>query len=60
MNETNRETLTERLERYKNAALNLTQDQIDAMAWVMGGSGAGWDKDSVVDAIFRSQMALDQ
>jgi hypothetical protein len=33
------------------AAQTLTQDQIDACAWVMGGSGCGWTRESVIDAL---------
>lgn len=33
------------------AAQTLTQDQIDACAWVMGGSGAGWTKQGVIDSL---------
>jgi len=33
------------------AAKTLTQDQIDACAWVMGGSGAGWTRQSVIASL---------
>ena len=33
------------------AAKTLTQDQINACAWVMGGSGCGWNKEEVVRAL---------
>jgi hypothetical protein len=33
------------------AAQTLTQDQIDACAWVMGGSGCGWTKETIIEAL---------
>ena len=40
-----KEEMTEQMfHRLEEAAKTLTQDQIDACAWVMGGSGAGWNK----------------
>ena len=32
------------------AIQTLTQDQIDACAWVMGGSGAGWTKEKILES----------
>jgi hypothetical protein len=54
----NRETFQERMERLKNAALTLTQDQIDACQWVMGTSN--WNKEDIADVLFRAQMSMDR
>ncbi len=35
----------------RKAAATLTQDQIDACAWAMGGSGCGWTPEKVVEAM---------
>ena len=37
--------------RMEEAAKTLTQIQIDACAWVMGGSGCGWTKEAVLAAL---------
>ena len=38
-------------QRMLTAAQTLTQDQIDACAWAMGGPGVGWTKSSVIEAL---------
>ncbi len=48
----NRETFQEKMERLQKAAETLTQEQIDACAWAMGGSGCGWNKENVKDVLF--------
>ena len=45
------ETEEEYFKRLEEAAKTLTQSQIDACAWVMGGSGCGWNKDSILNAL---------
>lgn len=41
------ETTEQRFDRLSFAALTLTQDQIEACAWAMDGSGAGWTKEGI-------------
>jgi hypothetical protein len=47
------ETHDEYLARLAKVAINLTQDQVEACAWVMGGSGCGWTPESVSENILR-------
>jgi len=35
------------MDGYITAVSTLTQQQIDAVAWVMGGSGCGWNKENI-------------
>jgi hypothetical protein len=45
------ETQEQWLQRLEAAPKTLTQDQIDACAWVMGGSGVGWTKQLILDSL---------
>jgi hypothetical protein len=45
------ETSQQYFARLKSAVQTLTQDQIDACAWVMGGSGAGWNKENISSSL---------
>lgn len=45
------ETESEYHLRLLAAAQTLTQDQIDACAWVMGGSGCGWTKETIIEQL---------
>jgi hypothetical protein len=47
MNKRPDETMGEYIARLYNAAETLTQEQIDACAYVMGGSGCGWTKECI-------------
>ena len=40
--------------KLKQVVPTLTQDQINACAWVMGGSGCGWTKEGIADEINRA------
>ena len=35
------------MDGFIKAVSTLTQEQIDAVAWVMGGSGCGWNKENI-------------
>ena len=48
------ETAVEYFTRLKQVVPTLTQDQINACAWVMGGSGCGWTKEGIADEINRA------
>ena len=45
------------LARLREAAKTLTQDQIEACAWVMGGSGCGWNREKVIEALTNETKA---
>jgi hypothetical protein len=45
------ETPEEYYKRLLAAAQTLTQDQIEACAWVMGGSGCGWTKEKIIESL---------
>jgi len=45
------ETQEEYFERLRNGAHSLTQNQIDACAWAMGGSGVGWTKETILRSL---------
>lgn len=45
------ETHAQWLERLSRIALTLTQDQIDACAYVMGGSDCGWTPNTVSEEL---------
>jgi hypothetical protein len=45
--ENDKQTFNQIMDGYIAAVSTLTQQQIDAVAWVMGGSGAGWNKDNI-------------
>ena len=45
------ETVSEWLNRLSVIAKNLTQEQIDACAYVMGASGCGWTLTSLSDSL---------
>ena len=51
MNKHENETEEQFHRRLLAAAQTLTQEQIDACAWVMGGSGCGWTRESVIEAL---------
>jgi hypothetical protein len=40
-------TFNQRMDGFIKAVSTLTQEQIDAVAWVMGGSGCGWNKENI-------------
>jgi len=40
-------TFNQRMDGFIAAVSTLTQEQIDAVAWVMGGSGCGWNRDNI-------------
>jgi len=40
-------TFNQMMDGYIAAVSTLTQQQIDAIAWVMGGVGAGWNKENI-------------
>jgi len=40
-----------RLKELEDAAETLTQTQVDACAWVMGGSGVGWTKNNIAEIL---------
>jgi len=48
MNKRLNETQAEYMARLYHAASTFTQDQIDACAYVMGGSGCGWTKENIL------------
>lgn len=41
------ETTAQYLERLSRVAATLTQEQVDACAYVMGGSGCGWTPNNI-------------
>lgn len=43
--------MREYLTRLYNASESLTQEQIDACAWVMGASGAGWTRETLLQEL---------
>lgn len=45
--EHDKQTFNQVMDGYITAVSTLTQQQIDAMAWVMGGSGCGWNKENI-------------
>ena len=45
------ETQEEYYKRLLAAAQTLTQDQIDACGWVMGGSGCGWTQETIIESL---------
>lgn len=45
------ETQEEYYKRLLAAAQTLTQDQIEACGWVMGGSGCGWTRETIIEAL---------
>jgi hypothetical protein len=49
------ETDEQYFKRLRRAAISLTQEQIDACAWVMGGSGCGWTRQLVYQALPGAQ-----
>lgn len=51
-------TFKEKIENYIRAADSLTQVQIDACAWVMGGSGCGWTKEKIKDDLNQALVGL--
>ncbi len=53
MEQIKKETSIEYLERLKKVAKTLTNEQVEACAWVMGGSGAGWNPTNI-------ELALDK
>ena len=42
------------MDRHIAAVATMTQDQIDACAWLMGASGIGWTKENMT-AEFQSE-----
>jgi len=40
-------TFNQMMDGFIAAVATLTQQQIDALAYVMGGSGCGWNKDNI-------------
>lgn len=40
-------TFNQKMDGFIAAVATLTQQQIDAVAWVMGGSGCGWNKENI-------------
>jgi hypothetical protein len=48
----------ERMESLMAAAATLTQEQVDACAWVMGCSACGWDPSLVVEELKRYQLVI--
>jgi hypothetical protein len=45
--ENDKQTFNQIMDGYIAAVSTLTQQQIDAVAWVMGGSGCGWNRDNI-------------
>jgi hypothetical protein len=45
--EHDKQTFNQVMDGYITAVSTLTQQQIDAVAWVMGGSGCGWNKENI-------------
>ena len=45
------DSMDEFLNKLAIAAASLTQEQIDACAWVMGGSGADWTKGKIIQSL---------
>ena len=43
--------MEEYLTRLSMVAATLSQEQIDACAWVMGGSGCGWTKEKIIQSL---------
>jgi hypothetical protein len=48
MENQDKETFNKMMDGYISAVLTLTQQQIDALAWVMGASGCGWNRDNII------------
>ena len=42
-----KKTFNEQMDGFIAAVATLTQQQIDALAWVMGGSGVKWTKEKI-------------
>ena len=40
-------TFNQLMDKYAAAVNTMTQEQIDACAWIMGGSGVGWTKETL-------------
>ena len=51
-------TLEERMETLLTAASTLTQEQVDACAWVMGCSGADWTPIKIVEDLKKGKVVL--
>ena len=45
------ESWDEYFQRLEKAAKTLTQEQINACAWAMGGSGVGWTQENIMNSI---------
>ncbi len=45
--ENDKQTFNQMMDGFIAAVSTLTQQQIDALAWVMGGSGVGWNKANI-------------
>ena len=45
--EQDKQTFNQMMDGFIAAVATLTQQQIDAVAYVMGGSGCGWNRDNI-------------
>ena len=54
------ETTSQWLSRLAVVARNLTQDQVEACAWMMGGNGCGWTPINLADGLEESSRTAER
>ena len=59
MEKIKQETIGQMLFRLSQVADTLTQEQIDACAWAMGGSGGGWTKEGIKTCLYEDMDKQD-
>ena len=52
-----RESMLERMTRFEAAAKAMTQEQVDACAWLMGAYSCGWTPETLA-AEYRDCIAI--
>ena len=49
-------THNQRMDAFIAAVSTMTPEQIEACSWVMGTSGAGWDKEAMLNELSKEKF----